>query len=581
MASESKSGGLSGSDSSSKSDSSDGNDDLDVACKCKLPNVSDVKSKLAGNRQWNSKFCNHVFCQFSSTSLSQLNTHINQVHDIGDKVCSCCNRLVYYSNKRSGKLLCRDCGSKTKTSKQLAWSKFIDNKVGKKYQPSESKRLSYSRCGLVGPDKVFCTKKTIEIDEYDELMHLYIPGTYKCEENRLRYIYNYYKSSKKNMVVIRFNPDRYIPNKGTKYVKQSDRYLVHTKLKLYLRRNPPTQPLTVYYLFYHNHSPKIVKKYPYKMIYSVTDFSSKYMQLNADSVFACDVCVTAACAAGNGHLECLTFYSSQITHLHMAIHAMVEAARFGKTNTLRHLYELYLSTGYPGASTWTRSTMPKIGLTAAKFGRLNCVKYLHKAGYIFASSAAYEAARNNHVDVLAYIISHIPVYVEHINLINCAISKNALNCLILAVESLPVVLETFKDIAAVAHGGNNLATIKYLYSKNIDFNKYYIGESRYVYLNVIKYLCSKGFIYSFRKIREFVSHGTTETIRTISKFQPLYTTEAERRQLLVSRSNIPTSILISHLCSKMKIKKSDELAYLADKFDVYKGCMYDITSKVH
>ena len=73
------------------------------------------------------------------------------------------------------------------------------------------------------------------------------------------------------MAVIRWNPHTYKDPKGKSKKKREERLQLMIKLKRYIRKHPPSDKIHVYYMFYDQDNPLIVKNIPCTMIWDGED----------------------------------------------------------------------------------------------------------------------------------------------------------------------------------------------------------------------------------------------------------------------------------------------------------------------
>jgi hypothetical protein len=97
-------------------------------------------------------------------------------------------------------------------------------------------------------------------------------GSYACEEKRLDEIYNEEGIMGKQMIVIRWNPHTYEPPYGGQQYTLEKRLDLFVRLKMHLRKKPPTALISVFYMFYDEDNEQLCENYPRHMIYEPTDF---------------------------------------------------------------------------------------------------------------------------------------------------------------------------------------------------------------------------------------------------------------------------------------------------------------------
>ena len=127
-------------------------------------------------------------------------------------------------------------------------------------------------CSLKRPDWLATWPEFVELGECDEKQHTGHNGDYSCEEERLSEIYDEPSICGQKLVVLRWNPDGYTPPAGQAKVKGKEkRMAIYLALHRKLRQHPPSDLITVYYLFYSEDNPRICRQYPVHMIYSMAD----------------------------------------------------------------------------------------------------------------------------------------------------------------------------------------------------------------------------------------------------------------------------------------------------------------------
>ena len=222
------------------------------------------------------------YCHFTSKRRSRLKRHLEFIHDIGLYMCDVCQRCrntaMQYKDTQGTHSACRACFNKL-TGKQSRiekiWSDYLDDQIGKLYLiGSDSALRSLGGCSMKRPDKMYAGIHMVEIDECDEHQHMHDNGNYSCEEQRLMEIYDEPSICGKKMVVIRWNPHSYRPPVGYQKESLEARLCMIVSLKTTLRHNPPTDPITVFYMFYNEDNPHLTRNIPKVMIYSYSDIDA-------------------------------------------------------------------------------------------------------------------------------------------------------------------------------------------------------------------------------------------------------------------------------------------------------------------
>lgn len=251
-------------------------------CHAKLKTKQSLKQHLANKHDIGVKYfyCDQEGCDHKCKNNSDLKKHLENMHDIGKHPCDFClgnrNSSIQYKDKAGTHKICRACYNKAtgKNSRvEHTWSDYLDKKVGTNYLLSSDKSLkSMGGCSLKRPDKLYTSPDLIILGECDEKQHLYNNGSYECEDRRISEIYDEPTFSGKKMVVIRWNPDNYTPPEGYEKHKRDVRLKTCSNLIQHLMKTPPSDLITIYYLFYNEDNPRISRAYPVEMIYDETDF---------------------------------------------------------------------------------------------------------------------------------------------------------------------------------------------------------------------------------------------------------------------------------------------------------------------
>ena len=252
-------------------------------CDYKAKQNSNLKQHLADIHDIDVKWflCDQSDCDYKTKYNSHLKQHLANRHDIGDHKCDYClgnrNSSILYTDKALHTVvkICRRCYNK-KTGKhsrvELKWSDYLDEKIGTEFLLSSDRSLrSLGGCSLKRPDKLYASQDLVIIGECDEHQHNTCNGNYTCEEQRLSELYDDPSICGKTLVVIRWNPHKYTPPNGQTRKKRSDRLNMYVELHERLCKNPPTDKITVYYMFYDSDNSRICKNLPVKMIYTMND----------------------------------------------------------------------------------------------------------------------------------------------------------------------------------------------------------------------------------------------------------------------------------------------------------------------
>tara|TARA_B100000475_G_scaffold8546_1_gene7130 strand:- start:3992 stop:4633 length:642 start_codon:yes stop_codon:yes gene_type:complete len=173
-------------------------------------------------------------------------------------------------------MMCNACFNKATgkhTRKEKDWSDHLDEHLGTDGLLSSDKNLrSLGGCQLYRPDKLYTDVNYVELGECDEHQHLYANGTYKCDERRISDIYEEDGIVGKNMCVLRWNPDNYVPKEGMEKLRKKERLQVYVELARHLRNKlDHVDKIHIYYLFYSEDNPRLSKTIPHTMIHSLED----------------------------------------------------------------------------------------------------------------------------------------------------------------------------------------------------------------------------------------------------------------------------------------------------------------------
>ena len=200
-------------------------------------------------------------------------SHKKYIHDIGKHKCSFClqnrNSSIPYKDNVGVHNICKRC-YKIKTGKgsrkEKKWSDYIDEHYGEVYLSSNDRPMSSNGgCTNYRPDKLYISNDLVEINECDENQHRW--GNYECDEKRISDISE--DINGKKLIVIRWNPDNYKQPKGIKIKKKniSERLKQMVEFKEHIIKNLPEELIHVYYMFFDEDNPNLVKNIPKTMIY--------------------------------------------------------------------------------------------------------------------------------------------------------------------------------------------------------------------------------------------------------------------------------------------------------------------------
>lgn len=216
--------------------------------------------------------CNQEGCEFETKQASNLKQHIQYVHDIGDKTCRYCLgkrfKLLSYKDKNTEKVeICRRCYKKVTGLSSRAEEQMIrtlETSKLKSYIILKDRIVAHDACKTRRrPDVLLSSHQLFIIGECDEKQHKYYEP--ECEWGRMDEIIDEFKTGK--IVFIRWNPDNYTPPEGIPRKNRKERLKMFLELNVEIARNPPPDPITVYYMFYDEDNPVIAKRWKTHFVY--------------------------------------------------------------------------------------------------------------------------------------------------------------------------------------------------------------------------------------------------------------------------------------------------------------------------
>ena len=249
----------------------------------------DYKSKINGHLKrhlWqvhdlgNGKWFSCQECDYKCKRNGDLKQHLSYVHDIGLFECGMCLRNrnsqnEYVTKQGETTIICRTCYHKAtgkKSRVEKVWSDYLDEHVGTNFLLGSDRSLrGLGGCSLKRPDKIYASVGVVEIDECDEHQHRGDNGSYKCDEARLSELYDDPSIVGKKLVVIRWNPHSYNVPPGKVKQNFEERLSLMVQLKLWLRKNPPSSIISVFYICYDLDHIRLVQNYSRYMIYDSED----------------------------------------------------------------------------------------------------------------------------------------------------------------------------------------------------------------------------------------------------------------------------------------------------------------------
>jgi hypothetical protein len=129
---------------------------------------------------------------------------------------------------------------------------------------SDKSFKSMGGCSLKRPDKLYISSDIVLWIECDEDQHTSSSHDYACDEKRISDCYDEFDG--KQLIVIRWNPDKYIPDEGTK-LNFSKRLAALKEQILKVIKSPPDNKIFIYYMFYDEDNPLLSKNLPYLIIH--------------------------------------------------------------------------------------------------------------------------------------------------------------------------------------------------------------------------------------------------------------------------------------------------------------------------
>jgi hypothetical protein len=544
------------------------------------------------------RHCKQSFCVFTGIiSSKEMTTHMRYAHDVGGLKCPSCERKHQYSRKYKNVSHCRGCHKILAPPRISSFSKWAAH-MDKDFKQLELK--SELKSGLESPDRMYVSDTLIEIDECDELMHLYKPGTFRDEEERLESIYEelqkYVSCKGKNMVVIRFNPDSYNPLTGRSRVKLATRYKVHTQLKRYLRNNPPEHRISIYYLFYNEHSDKLTRNYPHKLIFGNQDFEYAYENVNMDKILSCKKCVSANISVDNGHIDCLKFHVNTFQSSYGANGFTIQRAIEGKhyecvefligISNLRYTVE------------WLNNATENNDLRMLE--AINLISdddeyYYGSTNIRDKLTLLNRSARHNSLECMIYMLGGLRGLTGEriLQLTYAAVRHDSLECLIYIcqmntdpegkIQNLTFTHDYTDTITKFAFDCalelGSVRCISYL----IDIRKFTQQEIEFSHtftVNTVNILLQKGYEITFPDISRCINVQNVDVLRYILPIFAESLSVVQIGALLRDKSSDPaTRKCVEAVCNKLK-KSTEVENFLEQKFDVHSTMLYDIYTKI-
>jgi hypothetical protein len=221
--------------------------------------------------------CSVEGCDSKFKTKSDLRRHMANVHDIGDHPCELCicnkNFQIEWVDQHGNELkICRACfnkatGASSRIEKQM--SDFLDQipEIEPFLVGSDTSFRSMGGCSLKRPDKLYISSDLVLWIECDENQHKYTNGNYSCDEKRIMDAFDEFINKK--LVVIRWNPDKYvIPDDVDEDKKTKKERLRQLKrLIIDILDDPPAEPVYIYYMYYNEDNPVVCQNIATELLY--------------------------------------------------------------------------------------------------------------------------------------------------------------------------------------------------------------------------------------------------------------------------------------------------------------------------
>lgn len=219
------------------------------------------------------KKCDIINCGYSTKQTSNLNSHKDIMHDIGTNNCNICFTDKKSTNKYKDINnivinICNACFKKMtgkESRSEVKMSNYLDTII--EIKPyligTDNTFISMGGCSLKRPDKLYNSDIVlwVECDEYQHTRH---NGSYTCDEKRISDAYDEFEG--KHLVVIRWNPNKYISKTG-QILSLDNRLIELKKLILNILKNPPKDIIYIYYMYYNVDNELLPENFNYEIIH--------------------------------------------------------------------------------------------------------------------------------------------------------------------------------------------------------------------------------------------------------------------------------------------------------------------------
>lgn len=212
-------------------------------------------------------------CNYGGKNTQALKSHYKYRHDIGKNKCDFCqedrNSHIEYKHKDTEVKICRECFKKATgkdSHSEVLMSDYLDtlSEIKNFLIGTDIAFKSIGGCSLKRPDKMYYSQDIALIIECDEYQHSKSNGHYKCDENRIIDLSVEFNT---NLVVIRWNPDKYITKNSANMVLFKDRLIGLKNLIIKILANPPTDPIYCYYMYYDDDNDLLPENINYEIVH--------------------------------------------------------------------------------------------------------------------------------------------------------------------------------------------------------------------------------------------------------------------------------------------------------------------------
>ncbi len=213
--------------------------------------------------------CSQNTCAYESKIRSNMQRHLEAIHDVGTLVCdycigNCFKRILHHDINAGKQYICRKCYKKATGYECRAEEQMVEtiksNPLLGPYIVSKDKIVAHDSCDTRRrPDLLISSGDLHMIVECDENQHRYSNYTPTCEWGRIDEILDEFKEGK--VVFVRWNPDNYTVPKDIKRKTRKERLEMLVNTLIYLAQNPPSDLISIYYLFYNEDNPIIANRW--------------------------------------------------------------------------------------------------------------------------------------------------------------------------------------------------------------------------------------------------------------------------------------------------------------------------------